>query len=304
MKIRILVNGQKAENPALKEAVAWVRQHHFFALDLHRIDDPEHADALVRDALDDGIERLVVGGGDGTLNLMLNALMTLPPERRLEMAILPIGTANDFARAACIPLDPVDALLLAIRGRASAVDVGRVNERHFLNVASGGFGAQVTTETPPELKNLLGGAAYALTGFLKLFDFIPMRGEMRIGDARFEGSTFATAVCNGRQAGGGMMLAPDAAIDDGMFDIVLYTLDDLPVPATLAPPSSPLGWLLPFKKLFRAREVEFIPSEEGLRRINLDGEPYEADRFAFSILPGALSLVLPDETPLLRSGDS
>ena len=298
MKIRLLLHGGKMDDPAVKEAVTWVRQHHFFALDLHTIYDPAEVDTMVRDAVEDGIDRLIAGGGDGTLNLILNALMKLPPERRPEMAILPVGTANDFARAATLPLDPLEALLLAVDGRAVSIDVGQVNERWFLNVASGGFGAQVTAETPPELKAFLGGAAYALTGLLKLFSFIPIRGRMRIGEEEFEGEAFATAVCNGRQAGGGMLLAPDAKIDDGLFDIVLYTLDDLPVPSTLAPPSSPLGWLLPFKKVFRAPEVEFTP-EEGIRRINLDGEPFEADHFRFRIHPGVLRLVLPAQNPLL-----
>jgi lipid kinase YegS len=297
MKIRLLIHGRKADAPLVTEAITWVRQHRFFALDVHRIEDPSQAGDLVRDAVEDGIDRLIVGGGDGTLNLMLNALMTLTEEKRPEMAILPIGTANDFARAACIPLDPLEALLLAIEGNPRPIDVGQVNERYFLNVASGGFGAQVTTETPPELKELLGGAAYALTGLIKLFSFIPVRGRMKIGEAEFEGSSFATAVCNGRQAGGGMLLAPDAKVDDGLFDIVLYTLDDLPIPATLAPPSSPLGWILPFKKIFRASEVEFTP-EEGIRRINLDGEPYEAERFHFRIHPGVLQLILPEDSPI------
>jgi lipid kinase YegS len=299
MNIRLLIHGQKAEAPLVQEAITWVRQHRFFALDVHRIEDPSQADALVRDAVEDGIDRIIVGGGDGTLNLMTNALMHLEARERPEMAILPIGTANDFARAAGLPLDPLEALLLAIEGTPRPVDIGQANARYFLNVASGGFGAQVTTETPPELKALLGGAAYALTGILKLFDFIPIRGRMRIGEMEFEGSTFATAVCNGRQAGGGMLLSPDALVDDGLFDIVLYTLDDLPVPATLAPPSSPLGWLLPFKKIYRAAEVEFVP-EDGMRRINLDGEPYEADHFHFRIHPGAQAIVLPPRSPILR----
>lgn len=95
-----------------------------------------------------------------------------------------------------------------------------------------------------------------------------------------------------------MLLAPDAKVDDGLFDIVLYTLDDLPVPTTLAPPESPMGWLFPFKKIFRASEVEFTP-EEGIRQINLDGEPYEADHFTFRIHQRVLNLVLPERCPLL-----
>ena len=298
MKIRLILNGAKGERSDIQEAIEWVRQHHFFALDVRYTREAEDFERLTHDAVRDGIDRLIAGGGDGTLNLMINALMKLPAEQRPEMAILPVGTANDFATAAFIPENPRQALISAIDGFASEVDIGKVNARYFLNVASGGFGAVVTAETPPELKEILGAGAYALTGLLKLFDFQPIYGSMKIGDFCFEGSAFAIAVCNGRQAGGGMVLAPEAKVDDGLFDIVLYTLDNLPIPATLAPPSSILGWLLPFKKILRAPAVEFTP-EEGPRQINLDGEPYSADSFRFTLHPGALSLVLPPDTPLL-----
>ena len=298
MKIRLILNGGKRQRSDIQEAIDWVRRYHFFALDVRYTRELEDFERLTHDAVRDGIDRVIAGGGDGTLNLMVNALMKLPAEKRPEMAILPVGTANDFATAAFIPEQPRQALIAAIDGFASRVDIGQVNERYFLNVASGGFGAVVTAETPPELKEILGGGAYALTGLLKLFDFQPIYGTMKIGEYCFEGSSFATAVCNGRQAGGGMVLAPDALVDDGLFDIVLYTLDDLPIPATLAPPSSILGWLFPFKKILRAPEVEFTP-EEGPRQINLDGEPYSAETFRFTMHHGALSLVLPPDTPLL-----
>ena len=300
MRIRMIVNGLKAINPQLHEAITTIRQHHFFALDVRIAYLPEDIPTLVDECREDGIDRIIAGGGDGTVNQVLNALMALDGEGRPELAILPLGTANDFATAAEIPLDPYEALLMAVNGRSWNVDVGRVNDRHFLNVASGGFGAQVTTETPPELKSILGGGAYALTGLLKLFSFTPIRGRMRFGDFEFTGSAFATAVCNGRQAGGGMILSPDACIDDGLFDIVLFTLEPLPIPSELLPPSETLFGGLPFRKIFRAPEVEFTP-ETPPRRINLDGEPYEADAFRFRIEKGALQLVLPDTCPMLGS---
>ncbi|WP_292662613.1 lipid kinase YegS [Nitratifractor sp.] len=300
MRIRTILNGQKAGNPLLHEAIATIRQHHFFALDVRIAYLPEDLPALIRECADDGIDRIVAGGGDGTLNGVLNAMMALEEAKRPELAILPLGTANDFATAAEIPLDPYDALLMAINGESRPVDVGCVNARYFLNVASGGFGAQVTTETPPELKSILGGGAYALTGILKLFSFTPVRGTLRIGEYRFEGSSFATAVCNGRQAGGGMLLSPEACIDDGLLDIALFTLEPLSIPSELSPPSATLFGGMPFRKILRASEVEFTPEEPQMRRINLDGEPYEADSFRFRILPGALRLVLPDTCPMLK----
>jgi lipid kinase YegS len=299
MKIRLIVNGSKRDRPDLQEAITWVRQNHFFALDVRYSSTAEEIDKLIDEAIDDGIERIIAGGGDGTLNLVVNTLMKHPFEKRPEMAILPLGTANDFATAAFIPENPRQALITAIDCCSVPIDIGRANRRYFLNVASGGFGTVITAETPPELKQMLGGAAYLLTGILKLFQFTPIQGRMCVGDQCFEGSAYAIAVCNARQAGGGMVLAPDAYVDDSLFDVVLYTLDSPQIPEDLAPPSSVLGWILPFKKIFRVQEVTFVP-EEGIRQINLDGEPYEAARFEFRIYSQALNVVLPPDTPLLQ----
>jgi len=300
VRIRLIINGRKADNPMLHEAIATIRQHHFFALDVRISYLPDDIPDLVNECREDRIDRIIAGGGDGTINQILNAMMKIEEDHRPELAILPLGTANDFATAAEIPLDPYEALLIAVNGKCWPVDIGQVNERYFLNVASGGFGAQVTTETPPELKNILGGGAYALTGLLKLFSFSPIRGHMRIGDFEFDGSAFATAVCNGRQAGGGMVLSPRACIDDGYFDIVMFTLEPLIIPSEFSPPSETIFGGLPFRKLLRASEVEFTP-ETPARQINLDGEPYEAESFHFRIEHRILKLVLPDTCPMLGS---
>jgi len=298
MKIRLIVNGSKRDRPELQEAIRWVRQKHFFSLELRYSSSIEDIKTLIDRAIDDGIDRIIAGGGDGTLNLILNAIMKHPAKDRPQMAILPLGTANDFANAAMIPLDPKEALINAIDHTSTPIDIGQVNERYFLNVASGGFGAVITAQTPPELKQMLGGVAYLLTGIIKLFEFTPIEGKMCLENDCFEGSAYAIAVCNARQAGGTMLLAPEATINDGLFDIVLYTLDSPNIPHNLAPPSSVLGWILPFKKIFRAQKISFIP-KGGVRQINLDGEPYEAECFDFSIYPKALNLVLPPQSPLL-----
>ena len=229
MNIRLILNGQKAGGPSIRDAISYVRKHHYFALDVRTSGSADELTNMVKEAQEDGVERLIIGGGDGTANQALNAMMEISSMLRPEMAIIPLGTANDFAAAAGIPSDPTEALLLAIYGKAAKIDIAQVNDRYFLNVASGGFGARVTAETSPRLKDMLGGSAYAVTGFLKLLNFIPMRGTVRIEGFEFRGSAFATAVCNGRQAGGGVLLAPEAMIDDGRLEIVLFTLDEFPV---------------------------------------------------------------------------
>ena len=93
---------------------------------------------------------------------------------------MPLGTANDFATACGIPSDPLQALQLAQVGEAREVDAAQANDYHFINVASGGFGAQVTANTPVALKNFLGGGAYTLSGLIQAVNFAPYRGEVRI----------------------------------------------------------------------------------------------------------------------------
>jgi len=84
----------------------------------------------------------------------------LPREQRPQLGILPLGTANDFATACRIPLEGVAALRFAVTGETVPVDIVRANERHFMNIATAGFGAKITAETPEELKHFLGGCLY------------------------------------------------------------------------------------------------------------------------------------------------
>ena len=119
-----------------------------------------------------------------------------------------------------ISADPLAALNLALSGQAYAVDAVQANEFRFINVASGGFGAQVTSNTPVALKNFLGGGAYTLSGMAQALNFIPYQGEIRIHGESSQNEVIVGAVCNGRQAGGGQQLAPNALIDDGLLDIV------------------------------------------------------------------------------------
>ena len=109
--------------------------------------------------------RFVAGGGDGTLNSVVNALMKKKRARKVSLGVMPLGTANDFARGAGLPLDDLAAALyLAATGKATSVDVGQANENYFINVASGGFGAEVTATTPQDMKKSTWGRCLFLGG--------------------------------------------------------------------------------------------------------------------------------------------
>ena len=102
---------------------------------------------------------------------------------------MPLGTANDFANGCGIPADPKQAFVLCANGRATVIDVGKANDRYFINAASGGFGATLTAATPPELKRLLGGAAYTLMGAILAAKFKPYSGRLILPDREFSGAS-------------------------------------------------------------------------------------------------------------------
>jgi YegS/Rv2252/BmrU family lipid kinase len=100
-----------------------------------------------------GATRIIAGGGDGTINDVVNALINRKGIARATLGILPLGTANDFARGFGLPVDDLGkALEVACTGAPRKIDVGKANDRLFLNVVSGGFGAEVTATTPQDMR--------------------------------------------------------------------------------------------------------------------------------------------------------
>jgi YegS/Rv2252/BmrU family lipid kinase len=163
--MRLILNGKSAGNDMVRAAVGEIRRLGH-TLEVRVTWETGDAARYAVDAAGVGIDVVIAGGGDGTINEvvcgMLRADATTP-----AVAVLPLGTANDFANGCGIPTDdPLAALKLAATGQIHPIDVGQANDRYFINVASGGFGAEVTANTPPELKRALGGTAYSLMGVI------------------------------------------------------------------------------------------------------------------------------------------
>jgi len=172
------------------------------------------------------------------------------------------------------------------------IDVGLVDDKPFFNFVSGGFGSRVTVETDPRLKRRLGGLAYAITGISHFAELAANRGMFRGENFAWEGQFLALAIGNGRQAGGGIPLCPDALIDDGLLDLTI--LPQLDHAARLDAVSHLLreGAAGARAELVTARSPWFeYEAEEGLN-INLDGEPALLQRFRVSCRPRALPIRL------------
>jgi len=297
MDIRIILNGKKAGLEPVRSAIFKARETG--KVDVRATWEGGDVERLVHEAVHDGCQRVVAAGGDGTVKEVVDAILHLSADERPELAVMPLGTANDFATACTIPADHLLALQLAQSGTVQNVDAVKANEHHFMNIASGGFGAQVTANTPVALKNFLGGGAYTLSGLVQAVNFSPYHGEIRLPGQSLSNAVIVGAVCNGRQAGGGQQLAPQALIDDGLLDLVV--LNNFPpealsqvVEELITPDTSG-----EFVKRFRAPWAEW---ESGVEMpINLDGEPISSKKIRFEVVPGAIKLVLPDNCPMTKN---
>jgi lipid kinase YegS len=282
-KIHIVLHGKAAGNAGVRTAVRALRQ------DGHRVDVRvtwEGGDAArmtaeaVADAHAGKIDCIVAGGGDGTINEVFAAAYAAALPAECSLGILPLGTANDFAHATGIPLqDMTAALRLVVEAAPQSIDLGLLNGKPFVNLVSGGFGSRVTVETDPELKRRLGGLAYVLTGVSRFAELSANRGTFRAEGFSWEGRFVAIAIGNGRQAGGGIPLCPEAMIDDGQLDLMI--LPELDHAARLEAFSHLLkqgaagirGGLV----TTRSSWIEY-ESDDDLN-VNLDGEPTTAKRF-------------------------
>ena len=293
----LIINGKKAGQPDIRQAVYELRER---GHDLQVRVTWEYGDGLryVQEASALGIDRVIAGGGDGTVNEISHGLALIDREQRPAMGVLPLGTANDFATCCTIPTEPLAALQLALEAEPVNVDLVQANDRYFLNVASAGFGAAVTTETPVELKNFLAGGAYTLMGMIKILNFTPYSVRLKAEEYEYEGEAVIGAICNGRQAGGGQVLARDAFLNDGVFDVLIarpFPLNAIEQVAAELRTPSPSGEYI---TLFQSRWLESFANEP--IPVNLDGEPISGNSIRFEVLPETIRLAVPEGCPCIK----
>jgi lipid kinase YegS len=296
----LVVNGKSAGDPALREAVNKLRRQGL-RLDVEVTWEAGDAARLAANAVGQGIDVVVAVGGDGTLSEVVHGIVSMETQSDTAVAVVPYGTANDFATCCGIAKgNPLAALQLAAQGNIHRIDVGKVNNRHFINVASGGFGARVTAETPIPMKKALGGAAYSLMGLVTAVKMTPYEGKLITPEGEERHSMLLMAVGNGRLAGGGYAVAPKALLDDGLLD-AMAVLDasaaDFPtLLGELMDLGAPDNQFVVYRQMAKFR----IESNRPLH-LNLDGEPMQEQEYDFDVLPQRLPFVLPPGAPVVGS---
>lgn len=290
----LIINGKSAGNDQLRQLVMDEREKGI-TLSVRVTWEKGDAERYVTEAFSLNVDTIIAGGGDGTVNEVAAALYKFPAQKRPVMAVLPLGTANDFATACHIPPELPAALQLALKGKSYPIDLVSVNqEQFFINMATGGFGTKITTETPEGLKALLGGFSYFLHGLSRFNSIKPEACSLHAPDFDWSGEMLVIGIGNGCMAGGGQPLCPDAKINDGLLQIRLLNAVEI-LPALTATLFS--GEQNPNVIEAKVPWVD-IKSEDEMT-LNLDGEPVSGNEFHIKVLPGEIALRLPENCPML-----
>jgi diacylglycerol kinase (ATP) len=220
MKLVIIANPVSGGGRAFRSIQGYVRQwpHPDWEVEILATRRPSHAGQLAQELVQHPPDILAVCGGDGTINEIATSL----PQPPFPIALLPAGTANVLARELGLPLHPVRALKMALKGTTRRIDLGCLgpgSRRRFTFVSGIGFDAYCVSIVRPGLKKKLGMAAYALSILecLKNYSFPEFKVSINSRTIR----ATSCLACNSRGYGGGLLFCPDADINDGMLDFLV-----------------------------------------------------------------------------------
>jgi lipid kinase YegS len=295
-QLRLILNGKKAGLPTLRQAVAELRAAGH-GVDVRVTWEAGDAQRFAERALKEDCDVIVAGGGDGTVNEIINGMFLSGEAPEKPLAILPLGSANDFAHGCGIPVDDaLGALRLAAEQPPQQIDVARVNDQYFVNALVCGFGAEVTFQTPERMKRAIGGLAYSITGFFTALKRTVYRGQIATDNGCHESEMVFAVLANGLQAGG-VTLTPHAKLNDGKLDLLSvppFSLTQIPA---LVSDITHLAERDP--RFLRYEQVSWLDFQSDIEiPISPDGEEMHGTRAKVTVLPRALPFIMP-EGPLL-----
>jgi diacylglycerol kinase (ATP) len=272
-----------------------------FDLDWVQTEGPEDA-VKAAEEWRDGL--LIVAGGDGTINDVVNGLGKAGFPEGVVLALLPSGTGNDLAATLNIPEDPEEAKDVIRQNRVRVLDAARVcsegvGERYFINVATGGLGAEISDANDEEMKSKWGKLSYLRASLEVAKDFDVRELDLYLDGELRKVRAVNVVVGNCRYAGGGWLAAPKANPEDGLLDLVIIETLGLADLLQLAPASLARSDYLDKEGVFfaRAKEIRVETQPPGLD-FTADGEVIGDEPAEFSVIPRALKVIVgPQYTP-------
>ena len=261
----------------------------------------QHAAELTREALENGCRNILTIGGDGTLNEVVNGVFNstacLPTE--ITLALIPVGTGNDWGRMFGIPLDYEKAVRIISEGKRMLHDIGlmtyfdgaEMKKRYFINIAGLGFESVVVKRTNYQKdRGHSGKAIYFYNLLMSLLSYKNTRAEIIVDGQKHTADVFSINVGNGRYCGGGMRQTPDALPDDGLLDVtVINGVGKLEIIRSLKMLYD--GTILSHPKIdgYRCRNLKV--SSDSVLWAEADGESLGNTPAEFSIIPAGINII-------------
>lgn len=221
MKVKFIYNPYSGENLILSklDKVISLHQEAGYTIVPYRITAGEDVGVALNDIKDGNYKYILIAGGDGTVDSVVNAMAKSGIS--LPIGILPVGTANDFSKFLGMPSDVEEACKQILSSEVKSVDLGSINDKYFVNVASTGLFTDVSQKTDVNLKNTIGKLAYYLKGLEELPNFRKLHVNILSKEVEFDGEMYLLLVFNGATAGN-FNLATRANACDGLLDIIMF----------------------------------------------------------------------------------
>lgn len=221
MKVKFIYNPYSGENLILSklDKVISLHQEAGYTIVPYRITAGEDVGVALNDIKDGNYKYILIAGGDGTVDSVVNAMAKSGIS--LPIGILPVGTANDFSKFLGMPSDVEEACKQILSSEVKSVDLGSINDKYFVNVASTGLFTDVSQKTDVNLKNTIGKLAYYLKGLEELPNFRKLHVNILSKEVEFDGEMYLLLVFNGATAGN-FNLATKADACDGLLDIIIF----------------------------------------------------------------------------------
>jgi YegS/Rv2252/BmrU family lipid kinase len=302
MKCMLIVNpeaGPISVQPQLPAVLTHLESNGWWTT-LHHTDKPGEATRLAREARDRAMDAVLVVGGDGTINEVVNGIAC----SEVALGVLPGGTANIWAkevglptRSPLHPLPLLDAVQTLVPGATRRIDLGRVNGRYFLQWAGLGLDAEVTYAMEPRtrMQRKMGALAYLVAGLNTAANMVGRRTRILIDDRRLYRRSILIVVSNSQLYGGVVRIATDARLDDGLLDVDVFQGKGFSsIMRTFFSVITGLHVYDPRHSSFRGRRIQ-VYSDKPMA-IHVDGEPFGSTPFECEVAPLALDVLLPLHT--------
>lgn len=249
--------------------------------------EPGHATRIASEAIGRGVEMIVAVGGDGTVNEVGRALI----RSNAVLGIIPIGSGNGLARHFGIPVKPLKALDVLLKGNIQSIDAAAINDNVFLSVAGVGYDARVAKKF--SMTQRRGFFTYFRIAFSEYFTYKPRKITLVLDGKTITRKAMMVTFANSNQFGNNASIDPEAKIDDGLIDVCIVRK----IPYMLLPFYIPRLFTRSFHKthfieIIPARDI-VVTSKEG-NSVNLDGDPFKiGEELHVQVLPLSLKIIVP-----------